>query len=139
VVANVLAISADKELKIGDVLRIRATDQNGNDIAGTIILIRPDGTEIVLEGDSYVVDQPGVWKIRVEKAGYTPGEAETSVTGAPPPAADIGSQIASAVKDVVEFITKSPVTFSLLLVTVIGLAAFFVLRKRRKGAEIEKI
>jgi len=134
-----LSVSTDQGLNVGDVLRIRVTDQNGNPITGKIILIRPDGTTVDVEGDTYVVDQAGVWKILVEKEGYQPAEAETSVVENVPPAADLGSQLANAVREVVEFITKSPVTFSLLLVTVIGIIAFLVIRKRRRAAEIEKI
>jgi hypothetical protein len=139
VVVKGLEVSADKELRIGDVLTITIADQDGNPVSGKIILIRPDGTEITLEGNTYIVDQPGTWKVRVEREGYTPGEAETSVTEKPQPAADLGSQIANAVKEVVDFITKEPVRFALLLTTVVFVVGGVFLLKARRKKEIEKI
>jgi hypothetical protein len=134
-----LEISADKELRIGDVLTITITDSNGNPLSGTIILIRPDGTEITLEGNTYVVDQPGIWTVRVEKEGYQPAEAETSVVEKPQPAADLGSQIVNAVKEIVDFITKEPVRFVLLLTTIVFVVGGAFLLKARRKKEVEKI
>ncbi len=135
---ELLNLETDAELELGQVLRISVTDEDGNPIAARIILIRPDGTEVTLEGDSYVVDQAGVWKIRVEKEGYAPAESETNVKSKP--AADLGSQISQAVKDAVDFITKEPVRFALLLATVIGIAGFFFFfLKTRKKSQFDKL
>jgi hypothetical protein len=134
-----MSVSTDQGLKVGDILRITLTDENGNLITGKIILIRPDGTTVEVTGDSYVVDQAGVWKIVVEKEGYQSTEAEASVSGKAPPAADLGSQIANAVQEVVDFITKEPMRFALLLVTVVGIAGLFVFFRMRRKSRIDKI
>jgi len=133
-----MSVSATQGPSVGDVLRITLTDANGNPITGKIILIRPDGTEVVLEGDSYVVDQAGVWKIRVEKGGYTTVESEASVSEKPP-AADLGSQLSNAVKEIVEFITKEPVRFALLLVTIFAVVGAVFFMKIRKKPQIDKV
>jgi hypothetical protein len=131
-------VSADQGLKVGDILKITLTDQNGNPITGKIILIRPDGTTVEIEGDTYVVDQAGVWKVVVEKEGYKPAEAETRVVQTPP-ASDLGSQLANAVKGLVEFITKEPIRVALLLTTLVLIACGFFLLKARRKREIETI
>ena len=134
-----MSVSTSQGLNVGDVLTVRLTDEDGNPITGRILLIRPDGTIVELQGDSYVVDQAGIWKIVIEKEGYQQAEAEASVSEKAPPAADLGSQISNAVKEVVEFITKEPVRFALLLTTValaVGGLFFF---KFHKKSGVEKL
>jgi len=134
-----MSVSTSQGLNVGDVLKIQLTDENGNPITGKIILIRPDGTTVELTGDSYVVDQAGIWKIVVEKEGYQQAETEASVVENAPPAADLGSQIANAVKDIIAFITKEPVRFALLLTTIALIIGGLFFLKTRKKKDIEKL
>jgi hypothetical protein len=113
------------------------TDENGNPITGRIILIRPDGTEVILDGDSYVVDQAGVWTVRVEKEGYAPAESATNVK--PKLANDLGAQIGQAVQSVVDFITKEPVRAALLMTTIVLIVGGLFFLKFRKKSGIEKL
>jgi hypothetical protein len=134
-----LQVLTGQGLSVGDILTIRITDEDGNPITGRIMLIRPDGTSVEVQGDTYVVDQAGIWKIVVEKEGYQPAETETSVVDKAPPAADLGSQISNAVKEVVEFITKEPVRFALLLTTITLVIGGLFFLKTRKKSGVEKL
>jgi len=133
-----IGIETNEGLKVGDILRIILTDEDGRPVTGDIVLIRPDGTNVTITGTEYVVDQAGVWRIIAKKEGYTDAETETVVKDAPKPQAqDIGSQVSEAVTDFVESVVKDPVRFALLLATVavIAGAALFLRTRRKQGIE----
>jgi len=134
-----IGIETNEGLKVGDILRITLTDEDGRPMTGDVILIRPDGTNVTVTGSEFIVDQAGIWKIVVKKEGYREAEKETVVAERPKPASDIASQVSEAVTDFVESVVNDPVRFTLLLATVIGIAgaAFFLKTQRKK--EIEKL
>jgi hypothetical protein len=139
IVLKDMGVLANSGLNVGDILRIGLTDSEGNSITGTVILIRPDGTNITITGTEYVVDQAGVWKIIARKDGYKDVEAETVVKDAPKPQApDLGPQISDAVQSVVEFF-EEPMRFTLLLITVICIAGGLFFLKTRRKSQFDKL
>jgi hypothetical protein len=130
----VMYISADGELEVGQELSLAVLDLEGNPVTADIILIKPDGTQIRVEDNDYIVDQPGVWTIKASKEGYTDAEAEANVKEAPvEEGKPVTEVVAEAIGDAVKEVTREPTRFALLLVTVILLVGAFVFWKKRHG------
>jgi len=134
-----LNVSTNEGLQVGDVLHINVTDEFGTPVDAVIILVRPDGTNVTLTGDEYVVDQAGKWKVLVKKTGYREAEAETDVgpkTGKPSGGVE---QVTKAVTDAVTYVTKDSIRFALRLAAIAGIFALFLFLKRRQKSRIERL
>jgi len=133
-----LNLSAQEELDVGDVLEISVFDKDGNPVEARITLVRPDGSLVELEGTSYAVDQPGEWRIIVEKEGFLPAEGESLVREKPLTETSVAEQITQAFEDFAEFMAE-PMRFTLLLVFIIGISFLLIFPKLKKKSKVETL
>jgi hypothetical protein len=133
-----LIIDVSDELQMGEPIDISLIDASGNPIAGNIILIRPDGTEVLIDGIFYV-DQPGLWEIRASADGFEDAQAQ-SLVSALPQEIDISTQVSEAISDLGEFLAEEPARLTLLLVAIIMAGGFFAAKKFRiRKKDVEKL
>jgi len=132
-----LEIISDDTFSMGDLLEVIIIDDAGNPVLANVILTRPDGSTVIISSDEkFIIDQNGVWKITVEKEGYTPTEKGIMVIEKEAPR-DLGTQIAKTIDDIADFFLGDPVRFTLLLATVVLLVGGFFYHKKHKKKELE--